>query len=175
MSRTSQITWVLFKTAIFTVCVPGVVAIWIPYRLAGAGEIREILENASQMRLYSGILFFLIGTVAYLWCAWDFSVKGLGTPAPIDAPKRLVINGLYRYVRNPMYLSVEYLISAQCIVRSSHPVYYYLIFFAVSAHLFVLLYEEPYLRRLFGEQYEDYCRNVSRWIPRFKGYRPPTN
>jgi len=173
MSRPTEILWALFKTLLFTIFVPGVVGVWIPYQVGGASNIRQTLAQASQLRLVSGGLFFLIGSVAYLWCAWDFAVKGLGTPAPIDAPKSLVVNGLYRYVRNPMYLGVAYLISAQSIIRSSHPSYYYLIFFLFCAQLFVSFYEEPHLRKIFGAQYEDYCRQVPRWVPRFPGYRSP--
>jgi protein-S-isoprenylcysteine O-methyltransferase Ste14 len=174
MARSSQIIWILFKTLIFTVFVPGTVGVWIPHRIGGSGDIRTIFEQASELRYVSGVLFLLMGGLIYLWCAWDFSVKGLGTPAPIDAPKTLVVNGLYRFVRNPMYLGVAYLISAQSILRSSHSVFYYLIFFLICAQLFVSFYEEPHLRRLFGEQYEEYCRQVPRWIPQFKGYHPPT-
>jgi len=173
MNRSAQILWALFKTLLFTIFVPGTVGVWIPYEVGGAYNIRQTLEQTSQLRLVSSGLFFLMGSVAYSWCAWDFAVKGLGTPAPIDAPKSLVVNGLYRYVRNPMYLSVACLISAQSIVRASHPIYYYLIFFLFCAQLFVSFYEEPHLRKTFGAQYEDYCRQVPRWVPRFPGYRPP--
>jgi len=103
-----------------------------------------------------------------------FFRKGMGTPAPIDAPKKLVVNGLYRFVRNPMYLAVACLISAQSIARSSHAIFYYLLFFLFGVHLFTVLYEEPHLRRNFGAQYEDYSRQVPRWIPRLEPYRPPT-
>src|SRR5882672_2524991 len=164
MTRSSHISWVLFRTLLFTIIVPGTVGVWIPYRIGGASDIRTILERASQPREFTCVLFLLIGSLIYLWCAWDFSVKGLGTPAPIDAPRTLVVNGLYRFVRNPMYLGVAHLISAQSILRSSHSVFYYLIFFLVCAHLFVFFYEEPHLRRIFGEQYEEYCRQVPRWI-----------
>jgi protein-S-isoprenylcysteine O-methyltransferase Ste14 len=113
----------------------------------------------------------LAGALIYLWCAWDFSVKGLGTPAPIGAPKYLVVNGLYRFVRNPMYVGVACLIAGQSIARSSVATLYYLSIFLICVNLFILFYEEPHLRRAFGEQYEDYCRNVPRWIPRITPYQ----
>ena len=172
--RTRQILWVLFKTLLFTIFVPGTVAIRIPYRVAGPMDIRLAFERSSTVRLAVAGFFFLTGALIYLWCAWDFSVKGLGTPAPIDAPKKLVVNGLYRFVRNPMYVGVACMIAGQSIARSSFAILGYLIFALVCVNLFVLFYEEPHLRRAFGEQYEDYCRHVPRWIPRFSPYRPPT-
>jgi protein-S-isoprenylcysteine O-methyltransferase Ste14 len=93
-------------------------------------------------------------------------VKGLGTPAPIDAPKHLVVNGLYRFVRNPMYVGVFCVIVSRAIFCRSLPILFYLILFMVCANLFVQLYEEPHLRSVFGEQYIDYCHRVSRWLPR---------
>ena len=111
----------------------------------------------------------------YLWCAWDFAVKGMGTPAPIDAPKKLVVNGLYRFVRNPMYLGVFCLILSQAMTRYSRPIPVYFVFVGVCFHLFIVLYEEPHLRKVFGREYEDYCRHVRRWIPRLRPFydKPP--
>jgi protein-S-isoprenylcysteine O-methyltransferase Ste14 len=171
---TPQILFVLFKTLLFTIFVPGTVGVWIPYCVGGSTDLWRSLEHASTVRLASGSGLFAIGSLLYLWCAWDFSVKGMGTPAPIDAPKKLIVNGLYRFVRNPMYLAVACLISAQSIARSSHAIFYYLLFFLFGVHLFTVLYEEPHLRRIFGAQYEDYSRQVPRWIPRLEPYRPPT-
>ncbi|HLZ11187.1 MAG TPA: isoprenylcysteine carboxylmethyltransferase family protein [Candidatus Acidoferrum sp.] len=173
MRGTRHTLWPLFKTLLFTIFVPGTVGIWIPYRVGGSRDLRAILEHVSTLRLASSACFVAIGSLLYLWCAWDFSVKGLGTPAPIDAPKYLVVNGLYRFVRNPMYLGVACLISAQSIFRSSIAILHYMLLFLLCAHLFTVFYEEPHLRRIFGKQYDDYCRQVPRWIPRFPGYRPP--
>lgn len=167
MIRRIQILWALLKTLLFTILVPGTVGVWVPYRVGGTGDMRQILEHASRVRIAVSILFFLVGSATYLWCAWDFAVKGFGTPAPIDAPKTLMVNGLYRFVRNPMYVGVACLISAQALIRASHAIFYYLLFFLLCAHAFILLYEEPHLRRVFGEQYEEYCRQVPRWIPPF--------
>jgi protein-S-isoprenylcysteine O-methyltransferase Ste14 len=128
-----------------------------------------------ETRLMVSFALLLSGSVIYLWCAWDFSVKGLGTPAPIDAPKRLVVDGLYRHVRNPMYVGVACLILSHIALKWSSEIFWYLVFFVVSANLFVLFYEEPHLKRIFGRQYEEYCRNVRRWIPRLTAYRPPAN
>ncbi|HYK39897.1 MAG TPA: isoprenylcysteine carboxylmethyltransferase family protein [Candidatus Eremiobacteraceae bacterium] len=172
MARTSQILWVLFKTLIFTIFVPGVVAFWIPRTLRTRMTFDLYLDEKMLFRLIASMFLFLAGVLIYLWCAWDFSVKGLGTPAPFDAPKKLVVNGVYRYVRNPMYVGVACIIAAQIVAVWSTEIFLYLLFVLLCANLFVLFYEEPHLRKIFGEQYEDYCRNVRRWIPRLTPYRP---
>jgi protein-S-isoprenylcysteine O-methyltransferase Ste14 len=152
------VLWPVVKTAIFTALVPGTVALYVPQRLKGAGvELPLVWIGA-------GLVLFACGAAFYLWCAWDFATKGFGTPAPIDPPRQLVVRGLYRFTRNPMYVGVLSMILGQALYYGSSSVAWYgcaaLLFF----HLFVLLYEEPTLRRMFGSQYEDYCRRVPRWI-----------
>lgn len=174
MGRTSQIFGALLKTALFTILVPGIVAIWIPHNLRSGKILVDIyIDQEMLARMTLAAVLFLSGVVIYLWCAWDFAVKGLGTPAPIDAPKRLIIVGPYKFVRNPMYLGVACLIFAQTFVWWSTAIFVYLILFVFCANRFVVLYEEPHLRDTFGGEYENYCRNVHRWIPRLKPYRPP--
>src|SRR5689334_539230 len=94
----------LLKTGIFTVLVPGVVAFWVPLRWLGVQ--RQWDELPESWWAYLGLPLLVFGSCVYLWCAWDFAVRGLGTPAPIDAPPLLVVKGLYRFVRNPMYAGV---------------------------------------------------------------------
>jgi protein-S-isoprenylcysteine O-methyltransferase Ste14 len=165
--RRGKIFWVLCKTALFTALVPYTAGFWLPTQInrtwgaasnpPGVGAFWEVLLSD---------FLLCVGAAIYLWCAWDFSVKGLGTPAPIDAPKHLVVNGLYRFVRNPMYVGVFCVIVSRAIFCRSLPIVFYLIFFMVCVNLFVRFYEEPHLRSVFGEQYIDYCRRVSRWLPR---------
>ena len=150
--------WRLFKTAIFTIVAPGTVGVLGP---------RWVKDGGSHLRLAvraPGLALFLIGGAIYLWCAWDFAVKGLGTPAPIDAPRLLVVKGLYRFTRNPMYLGVSGMILGQAIYYGSFSIVVYLLAILLVFNLFVHFYEEPTLRRLFGEQYDDYCRRVPRWL-----------
>ena len=109
----------------------------------------------------------LIGAAIYFWCAWDFTFAGRGTPAPIDPPKRLVSRGLYKYVRNPMYVGVLTLIFAQAIWFESLQLIEYAALVFVLMHLFVLFYEKRALKRKFGESYEHSRETVPRWIPRF--------
>ena len=153
--------WPLIKTAIFSVVVPGTVGLLIPYSL------QKSTENRLPFPLLQGMiggLLLLLGVAIYLWCAWDFAVKGLGTPAPIDAPKVLVVKGLYRFTRNPMYVGVGAMLAGQGILFGSQAIAIYFCGVVLAFNLFVRFYEEPVLRRKFGAQYDEYCRAVPRWI-----------
>jgi protein-S-isoprenylcysteine O-methyltransferase Ste14 len=117
---------------------------------------------------YLAFLLWPVGTLTVLWCFWDFTFKGYGTPAPIDPPKELVVTGLYRYVRNPIYVSVLLILFGHFLWFG----FWWLLLYAGLAflvtHLFVTLYEEPNLRKRFGVSYENYLGRVPRWIPKFK-------
>jgi protein-S-isoprenylcysteine O-methyltransferase Ste14 len=95
-----------------------------------------------------------------------FVRRGLGTPAPILPPQRLVFTGFYRYVRNPMYVAVVAAVIGEALLLGSRIMMIQSAIVALCCHLFVVLYEEPILRRRFGAEYEDYCRRVPRWLPR---------
>ncbi|MBA2501702.1 MAG: isoprenylcysteine carboxylmethyltransferase family protein [Pyrinomonadaceae bacterium] len=101
----------------------------------------------------------------YLWCAWDFTFVGKGTPAPFDPPKEIVLRGLYRFVRNPMYVAVMLVLIGEVMFFESAVILIYASIVFLSFHLWVVYYEEPTLRRKFGESFEQYCQKVSRWIP----------
>jgi len=107
-----------------------------------------------------------LGVAILLKCAWDFAVVGLGTPAPIDPPKSLVVNGLYRFVRNPMYVGVALVLFSEAVLFSSLTLLEYALLVGGFFSLFVLSYEEPTLRKKFGTSYQEYCQAVPRWIPR---------
>jgi len=111
---------------------------------------------------------FVIGAAVYFRCAWEFAARGLGTPAPIAPTKFLVTTALHRYVRNPMYLGVALAILGEAALFRSIHVAEYAGIMLLIAHTFVVLYEEPTLQRQFGESYEEYRRNVPRWIPRLR-------
>jgi protein-S-isoprenylcysteine O-methyltransferase Ste14 len=153
----------LLKTIIFTVIVPGTVSILIPYWLLSSRSAPPP-ANFGSLR-FLGVLPILLGASIYLWCAWDFTFAGRGTPAPIDPPKTLVVRGLYRYVRNPMYVGVLAIILGEALLFASPRLFGYAAIVFVCFYLFVVLYEEPTLRRKFGESYEKYCRTVPRWLP----------
>ena len=154
----------LLKLAVFTVLVPGSVAVWMPYYFfLSRGRGGSLTLDSPTL---AGITLIVLGTSGYLWCALDFAFTGRGTPAPIDPPKVLVARGLYRYVRNPMYVSVLLVLLGESILFKNLRLLRYAGIMAVGFHLFVLLYEEPALRNKFGASYEEYCRTVPRWIPR---------
>ncbi len=117
----------------------------------------------------------VMGFAVALRCVWDFGWTGLGTPAPIAPPKRLVVVGFYRHVRNPMYLGFGAGWVGLWIVfgHASLPAIIVAAAVAVGVHLFVIFYEEPVLRKKFGAEYEEYCRNVCRWRPRLRGWNKP--
>jgi protein-S-isoprenylcysteine O-methyltransferase Ste14 len=156
------VLWRLFKTAIFSIVAPGTVGVLGPQWVKDGGSELPLVVRVL------GLALFLMGVATYLWCAWDFAVKGLGTPAPVDAPRLLVVKGLYRFTRNPMYVGVSAMIMGQAVYYGSFSIVVYLLAIVVAFNLFVRFYEEPTLRRLFGEQYDDYCRKVPRWLFRAK-------
>ena len=99
-----------------------------------------------------------------------FAIKGLGTPAPVFPTRHLVVTGLYRYVRNPMYLALAAVILGQGLLFGDVRVLEHGLLVCLGFHLFVLFYEEPALRRSFGAEYETFCANVGRWIPRLSAW-----
>jgi protein-S-isoprenylcysteine O-methyltransferase Ste14 len=164
MEHKGTIAWALFKTAVFTLVVPGTVGVLIPsVLLSESGGSYRMPATAWR---WIGFLPLIIGACIYFKCAWDFAVTGLGTPAPIDMPRRLVVKGLYRFVRNPMYVGVASFVVGQAILFGSVAVGVYIVSVWLICNLFVVFYEEPTLRRKFGAEYEEYCRRVPRWLPR---------
>jgi protein-S-isoprenylcysteine O-methyltransferase Ste14 len=154
--------WRLVKTVIFTVVMPGTVGVYLPQALKFGGT-----ELGVAWR-YGGAALVFCGALIYFWCAWDFVSKGLGTPAPIAAPRVLVVSGLYRFTRNPMYVGVASVIFGQALFYGARTVAIYGCVVVLAFHLFVLFYEEPALRRQFAAQYDEYCAKVPRWILRVR-------
>ena len=153
--------WPIVNTLLFTIFVPGTVAILIPRWLLGGFS-----RPPSGVLTWIGMMAVVIGAAIYFRCAWEFAARGLGTPAPIAPTKFLVTTGLHRYVRNPMYIGVALAILGEAaLFRSMHVAQYAAIMLLV-AHVFVVFYEEPTLHRQFGESYEQYRKAVPRWIPR---------
>ncbi|MGB8495809.1 MAG: isoprenylcysteine carboxylmethyltransferase family protein [Candidatus Acidiferrum sp.] len=114
----------------------------------------------------------VLGFAVALRCVWDFGWTGHGTPAPIAPPQRLVVVGFYRYVRNPMYVGffVGWLGLWVVFGRADRAALIVALVAVVGVVLFVQLYEEPTLRKMFGAEYEEYCRNVRRWLPRLRAW-----
>jgi protein-S-isoprenylcysteine O-methyltransferase Ste14 len=149
---------------VFLVLAPGVVAGLIPWLLTG-WEVREPLPHWLPLRI-AGVILLAAGTAALLDAFWRFVVEGLGTPAPVAPTEHLVVGGLYRYVRNPMYLAVGATIVGQALLLGQPILLLYAVAFAVVVASFVHWYEEPTLKDQFGEQYEAYQRAVPAWWPR---------
>jgi len=161
------------KNLVFTLVVPGMVAAYVPWLIARGEAV------GSPAHVLISAMLGLVGGAIYLRCLWDFAAFGRGTPAPIDAPRRLVVRGLYRYTRNPMYVGVLTVILGWTVLFRSLALLLYASCIGGVFHLFVLLYEEPHLRSVFGEQYDRYCSRTGRWLPRVlsraapPGSRPP--
>ena len=154
---------VWLRATIFILVAPGTFAGWLPWVIGGApGDPFSVARGARRL----GALMTLTGWAVLLWCAREFAVRGRGTPGPYDAPRQLVVSGLYRYVRNPMYVAVIGSVLGQAIWFRSMAISWYALVLALGFHVFVTAYEEPTLTRLFGDSYRAYCRRVPRWLPR---------
>jgi protein-S-isoprenylcysteine O-methyltransferase Ste14 len=152
-----------YKSLLYLIFEAGVFALYIPLALLRVGP-----------RIETGIIsvlaipLWLIGSLMILRCFWDFTLKGRGTPVPSDPPKELVITGFYRYVRNPIYVGVLLIFLGHFLCFGYWALLIYTVFAFIGVHPFVVLYEEPTLKRKFGASYEDYLKRVPRWIPKFR-------
>jgi protein-S-isoprenylcysteine O-methyltransferase Ste14 len=117
----------------------------------------------------AGMVIGAAGGVVALSCVLAFAVVGRGTPAPFVPPRRLVTRGPYRFVRNPMYIGVGLTFAGAAVFYKSLPLLGYTGLFVLASHLFVVCYEEPALRRTFGQEYDAYCGRVRRWWPTLPG------
>ena len=150
-----------FKVMLFTLLVPGAVTLYFPYSLLSRSGTRLPPDNLALA--IPAVACIVVGAALYFRCAWDFAVQGLGTPAPIDPPKKLVVTGPYRWTRNPMYQGVLLILLAECLLFPGRGLWVYAASFALTFHCFVVFYEEPSLGAKFGEPFRDYCRQVPRW------------
>jgi len=149
------VTYAALFIALVLLYLPGQVLVW-----AGVG--RPAVGAPQVVALVVGV----VGAALALWCVFTFAFAGKGTPAPFDPPRRLVVQGPYRRVRNPMYVGAAVALAAAALYYESLALLAFTAGFLLVTHLFVLVYEEPALRRTFGEEYDAYCREVRRWLPR---------
>ena len=153
---------IIARAAVFTVLVPGTVLVWAPVYLV-AGRATVLAHWPPALSALVAVALVAVGVAVYFACAWRFVTDGLGTPAPWDAPQRLVTGGLYRWMRNPMYVGLTIALIGEAWWWRSSSVLVYAACVALAFHLRVLTYEEPALRRLFGPEFEAYCARVRRW------------
>lgn len=156
-----RVLWL--RALISFLALPGLVAFVVPFLL-----IRGDLDWVELRPI--GVVVFAVGVLLLLWCVRDFYASGRGTLAPWDPPRRLVVVGLYRYVRNPMYVGVLTIVAGWALLASSRTVAIYAALLAIGFHLRVIGYEEPWLARTFGEDWVRYREAVSRWWPRTRGW-----
>ena len=149
------------KALLYLIFEAGLFAFYIPLVLLRTGPGIE-----TGIWSYFAIPLWLAGSLIILSCFRDFVVKGRGTPLPTDPPKELVVTGLYRYMRNPIYVGALLIFLGHFLWFGTWALLMYALFSFIGVYAFVLLFEEPNLKRKFGRAYEDYLEKVPRWIPR---------
>ena len=156
--------FVLIRAVVYASAFIGFLLVFLPARiLAGSGITAPARLGPLEIL---GMVVTAAGAVLAISCVLVFAFRGRGTPAPFDPPRRLVVDGPYRLLRNPMYAGAAAALLGAALYYGSSALAGYALGFLVVTELFVLLYEEPVLRKTFGAQYEEYCRRVGRWWPR---------
>lgn len=164
-----------FRSLFWTIALPGFFALYLPWRLsrpegAAVDPIRGAQLVAVGPAALLGLVLIVVGVALLATCIFEFARSGKGTLSPVDPPRHLVVRGLYRYVRNPMYLSVTTIVLGEALLTGSRVLLGYWAIWFLVANLFVIGYEEGTLRRRFGSSYDEYTRHVGRWIPTFRPY-----
>jgi protein-S-isoprenylcysteine O-methyltransferase Ste14 len=155
-------------SAAFFVVAPGVVVGLIPWWLTGGWDAKDTWAPLIVL----GAVLLAAGLVVLVQAFVRFVVEGVGTPAPVAPTEHLVVGGLYRHVRNPMYLALGAIVAGQALILGRPALLLYAAAVLAVTATFVRLYEEPALRRQFGAQYEAYCTAVPGWRPRLRPWRP---
>ena len=156
--------FVLARALTYSTLSIGFLLVFLPDRiLSSTGVVRPAAIGPWQV---AGMIVGVCGALLALACILTFVFAGKGTPAPFDPPRRLVVRGPYRFVRNPMYLGAGLALTGAALFYQSVPMAAYAVAFLLVTHVFVILYEEPTLRRSFDTDYEAYCRRVGRWWPK---------
>lgn len=164
MSRLSSSMFILARAVVWGSAFVALVLVYLPAELLRRSGVRAP-EHFGALQVVGAALVAL-GVVPMAWSFLSFVFRGRGTAAPFDPPRRLVVDGPYRYVRNPMYLGAMISLLGAAVCYQSLSLLVYLLVFALWAHSFVVAYEEPRLRRTFGDEYAAYAARVGRWVPR---------
>jgi protein-S-isoprenylcysteine O-methyltransferase Ste14 len=157
------------RSIFFTVLLPGTVVVWIPRMILAGDSARPELASWRWV----GIPLMAAGTAVLVTCIVDFARKGRGTLAPVDPPRKLVAVGLYRFVRNPMYVGVVTTLIGEALFFQSRSLAIYAAAVWLVFHIWVVVYEEPHLEGVFGDEYEQYRAVVPRWLPRLRARASP--
>ena len=149
------------KNLVFTILQPGLVAGLIPYLIIK--EYDGVYQDCFPIAFW-GYVLFIIGLAIMIYCIVSFGTRGLGTLSPAFPTQKLVLQGLYKYSRNPMYVGVLMILIGEAIVFKSIHLSVYTLLVFLGFHLFIIYFEEPRLKRDFGEEYKAYMTEVRRWI-----------
>lgn len=160
----------ILGSVVFFVAVPFLLAGLVPWWIT-RWQLQQAFWDLQPTRAV-GFVLILAGISGLVDSFRRFATEGLGTPAPVAPPKKLVVTGLYGHVRNPMYLAVVALILGQALLLGDWRLLAYVAVFWLACHMFVLVYEEPTLEQTFGAEYVTYRAGVPRWIPRVWPWRP---
>lgn len=166
MNRDDSTAKILLNTLIFTIIAPGGVTLGIPYLLLNSPLNIPALRFNGEPLHWLALPLIVIGALIYAWCTVDFVMRGRGSPNPDAPPTRLVVSGLYRYSRNPMYVGLLTAIMGGGLWVGSALLFIYAAIAFLIVHLRVTRYEEPVLLQQFGESYQAYLKEVPRWLPR---------
>jgi protein-S-isoprenylcysteine O-methyltransferase Ste14 len=161
--------FVIVRTITYASLFIGLLLVYLPARiLAWSGIVHPAAMDWPQI---AGLVVGTIGAVIALSCVCAFAFIGKGTPAPFDPPRQLVVRGPYRFLRNPMYVGAALAVAGAALFYQSIQLLAFVAGFILVTHFFVVLYEEPALRRMFGPEYASYCQRVHRWIPTMQAHR----
>src|SRR5215218_9685910 len=152
----------IFRNLFFTFLQPGIVAGLIPYWLLGSPNTASFKNSLTSFQ-YIALFTFVAGVTILFYCISMFAVKGKGTLSPADPTKKLVVSGLYRFSRNPMYIGVMLMLIGEAVFFSSISVWIYAALVFIAFNLFIILHEEPRLTSDFGTEYQHYLKTVRRW------------
>lgn len=153
----------LLRNLFFTILQPGTVAVLVPYLILRGTE-ESFFPRVWTASHFAGAIVMVAGTVIVLACVLRFATEGEGTLSPLDPTKKLVVRGLYRYSRNPMYVGMMLILVGEAVFWWSGAMVIYAVIVFVGFNLFILLHEEPRCRRVFGAEYDQYCQTVRRWV-----------
>jgi len=167
-SKTAETLISSLGTILFLFLIVPFFLIWIPRRILLSPEL--IYPFDIGIYRYLGLAPIALGVVLYISCSGSFIFVGKGTPIPFTPTKELIVTGLYRFVRNPLYIAGVLVLAGEAILFQSSGIFIYCLVMFGAFNIHVLM-EETFLSEKFGTRYEQYCKSVPRWIPILKPYR----